>query len=204
MKKFKWNRFYTILVLLMFITVTFASFNTDLFINGKAYLRVDEAIRIIDIKLLETANEGYETFEPEYDKNAVTMDANLPKQNSSVTYQVSIKNSYPYDYDITDILEDTYTNSDVKYEIVGVEKNTILPANTTTTFTIKFTNNKTITEEDDVYETKEYTFNYTGGEQVFTVPYDGEYTLEVWGAQGEYSGGYGGYSKGTISLKKNK
>ena len=207
--KFKWNRKLSIFVLFMFITVTFASFNTNLFINGKAYVRVDEAIRIVDIHLLDTEYDGYETMDPEFNKNEITMDANLPKQNSSVTYQVSIQNTYPYDYDITDIIEELFTNEDVSYQIIGVNQNTIIPKNSTTTFTIKFTNNKTITEEEDVYETKTYTFDYTGDEQEFIVPFDGDYTLEVWGAQGgnataDDRGGYGAYSKGTIHLRKNQ
>ena len=52
-------------------------------------------------------------------------------------------------------------------------------------------------------------FDYTGSEQTYTVKLDGKYKLEVWGAQGgsynsEYYGGYGGYSVGTIELKKNQ
>ncbi len=49
-------------------------------------------------------------------------------------------------------------------------------------------------------------FDYTGAVQTFTVPYDGLYTMEVWGAQGgiaygSYEGGKGAYSKGTVELK---
>ena len=60
-------------------------------------------------------------------------------------------------------------------------------------------------------------FDYTGKEQVFTIPDTGYYQLEVWGAEGgsastrndqgyvsNYSGGYGGYSKGVIFLEKGK
>ena len=63
-----------------------------------------------------------------------------------------------------------------------------------------------------VFET-EYVFNYTGTEQVFTVPKTGTYKLETWGAQGGKSimngayqdiGGYGGYSIGFISLNKDE
>ena len=51
-------------------------------------------------------------------------------------------------------------------------------------------------------------FNYTGTEETYTVPEDGTYKLETWGSQGSsinssYIGGYGGYSTGTIKLKKN-
>ena len=48
-------------------------------------------------------------------------------------------------------------------------------------------------------------FGYTGGMQSVTIPADGIYKLEVWGAQGgEYGGvgGAGGYSKGYVILEK--
>lgn len=48
-------------------------------------------------------------------------------------------------------------------------------------------------------------FGYTGAVQSVTLP-KGTYKLECWGAQGgsynSYIGGYGGYSKGTITLTK--
>ena len=48
----------------------------------------------------------------------------------------------------------------------------------------------------------------TPGEHEFVVPYDGEYKLEVWGAQGggtsSYIGGYGGYSVGVVNLTDNQ
>ena len=54
---------------------------------------------------------------------------------------------------------------------------------------------------------KEITFDYTGGEQVYTIPYNGTYRLEVWGAQGgnisTYIGGFGGYSTGRVTLNKS-
>ena len=53
-----------------------------------------------------------------------------------------------------------------------------------------------------------YTFDYTGTEQSLTIPQDGVYRLETWGAQGGFHytssaiGGYGGYSSGNINLEK--
>ena len=44
-------------------------------------------------------------------------------------------------------------------------------------------------------------------EHTYTVPYNGTYKLETWGAAGggtsSNSGGYGGYSVGTVTLQKN-
>lgn len=59
-----------------------------------------------------------------------------------------------------------------------------------------------------------YVFDYTGKEEIFTVPCDGVYELETWGAQGgstyakssgvtTYAGAYGGYSKGEILLDES-
>ena len=53
-----------------------------------------------------------------------------------------------------------------------------------------------------------FNFDYTGGEQTFTVPVSGTYRLETWGAQGgssndKFKGGSGGYSAGLLSITKN-
>ena len=53
-----------------------------------------------------------------------------------------------------------------------------------------------------------WNYDYTGGEQTFTVPTTGTYKLEVWGAQGgsydsSLHGGYGGYSIGNTALINN-
>lgn len=53
-----------------------------------------------------------------------------------------------------------------------------------------------------------YTFDYTGKEQVWSVPVTGYYLIEAWGASGGSStnsgvtnvGGYGGYSQGVVKL----
>ena len=56
-------------------------------------------------------------------------------------------------------------------------------------------------------EQKEYTFAYTGSSQTFVAPANGDYKLQVWGAQGGYRssstyGGKGGYSVGEVYLTK--
>lgn len=55
----------------------------------------------------------------------------------------------------------------------------------------------------------EYVFDYTGTEQLFTVPKTGTYKLETWGAQGgtldsKFIGGTGGYSTGNLKLTENQ
>lgn len=75
-------------------------------------------------------------------------------------------------------------------------------------------NNKTFTLTVNVYangkvvnisQNTVYTFDYTGDEQVFTIPTTGRYKIETWGAQGgsynaSCNGGFGAYSEGVINL----
>lgn len=71
-------------------------------------------------------------------------------------------------------------------------------------------NDNEIKIDNDIPDKSEpFDFDDTGKNQIFSVPYTGEYELEVWGAQGgygksetDYPGGYGAYSFGTISLHK--
>ncbi len=49
-------------------------------------------------------------------------------------------------------------------------------------------------------------FDYTPAPQPFTAPYNGDYKLEVWGAQGESqggAGGYGAYATGEYEMTKD-
>lgn len=54
-----------------------------------------------------------------------------------------------------------------------------------------------------------FNFDYTGAEQIFTVPVSGTYRIELWGASGGNSddnitGGLGGYVSGNINISENK
>nr|MBP3258658.1 prepilin-type N-terminal cleavage/methylation domain-containing protein [Bacilli bacterium] len=56
---------------------------------------------------------------------------------------------------------------------------------------------------------KSWNFDYTGDVQDFTVPCDGTYKIEAWGAQGgnvsaTYYGGKGGYSSGHLQSQKDQ
>ena len=52
---------------------------------------------------------------------------------------------------------------------------------------------------------KVWDYDYTGGEQTFTVPTTGTYKLETWGAAGGGAqAGFGGYSTGNVTLSTNE
>ena len=76
-------------------------------------------------------------------------------------------------------------------------------------FTCKLKVNKISRTEKAYKSPTEWVFDYIGSEQTFTASVSGTYKLETWGAQGGYAqtsealGGYGGYSKGVVTLNKN-
>lgn len=75
-----------------------------------------------------------------------------------------------------------------------------------TAFYFKLNNNKMYGVGSANYNGSVMNFDYTGSVQTATLA-PGTYKLECWGAQGGtysgyYIGGYGGYSKGTITLAK--
>lgn len=74
-----------------------------------------------------------------------------------------------------------------------------------TAFYFKLNNNKMYGVGSANYNGSVMNFDYTGSVQTATLA-PGTYKLECWGAQGgsynSYIGGYGGYSKGTITLTK--
>lgn len=64
----------------------------------------------------------------------------------------------------------------------------------------------------DGYVKNVWDFDFVGESTIFKAPYAGNYKIETWGAQGgnvatsnkSFTGGYGGYSVGTVSLEKDE
>lgn len=74
---------------------------------------------------------------------------------------------------------------------------------------LNFTTIDDILDPSMLSQSYSYKDNQDDDPYIFKAPTDGVYKLEVWGAQGSYStnsgaGGYGGYSTGEISLKKDQ
>lgn len=61
--------------------------------------------------------------------------------------------------------------------------------------------NQPIVSEAVTPERPSWTFDFNGTKEEFTVLQSGNYMIETYGAQGESSGGLGGYTKGTIRLE---
>lgn len=208
--------YLAVVIAIIFTSYGYAALNTELSISGEAYVRVETDIRVTDIKILSSENKGYETYNNKYTKDTTSTFVTLPDSNSKLTYEIEITNDSNSRYYLSDILENSYSNKNIKYEIQDISVGDIIPSNTVKKIKMVFTTNtpnqNTAVVLQYVFkkvEQTEWVYAYTGGEQTFTPPYNGRYKLETWGAQGgaangHYYGGFGGYSSGQINIKSNE
>ena len=172
--------------------------------------KVDEST-ILDSKGNRTLYAKWE--EKVYDLNIVTKkDGNDTTKKLDITYgeKVTIKINEKNYYISSMDCSEGYTIEDYELviptygeQIINIRNNKV-DKEGTCTFTL----------EQGIYE-----YGYTGGEQSFVAPLNGEYKIEIWGAQGgdlnssvrsefysmlkNVTGGYGGYSTGNIILDQN-
>lgn len=138
------------------------------------------------IKGLTFNSSGGSTLEIPIENNVTEYDINIESYIASVTADVELYDSEA----IATVTGDGYIENDEF--IVFIE---VTEPNCETTY-------YTFTMHRITYSDYEKNISYVGNVQTVVIPYDHEYLLEVWGAQGGNSGGRGGYSYGTIYLKK--
>ena len=211
-----------ILIASLFMGIGYATVNSVIInISGKTTSKEVTGIYITQVNYKESTNadltnsnilSAYQT-----NLNSKIVLSN-DDQNSSITYEITIKNSNNYDFkfDKVDFVlgEDTYNNENITFELIGLNKDDILEKNGEITFKIKFKYNGSITTNNELDSMLNFNFlvipytvavyDYTGQIETLTVPHDGKYKLEVWGAQGGTAntaiGGYGSYSIGYTNL----
>lgn len=105
-----------VFILVCSISVVCSSYNQTMLINGEAYLRIDEEIRVTDIKLYDTKNEAYETYKSGYSKNSTNMYISLPKLDSTITYEITVTNKSAYLF-IISAIESSLVNDAIVYEM---------------------------------------------------------------------------------------
>ena len=220
-----------LIIAILIMAIGFAAISTTLIINGSA--KVSENTEDFSVIFTSATLDGVDVYNQVIDstKKIITFETSDLKtlnQTSVLNYEVTNNsNNYDAEVSVNCKLKD---NSEVNHTSIKneLENNaTVVKAKETLNGTLTVTLNKSATEEvkeEYVCELTfnaverdalgyegptEWTFDYTGGEQTFTVPLSGTYKLETWGAQGgsydeTYYGGYGGYSTGEIKLEKDQ
>lgn len=227
------NKIYPLLLLVatLFMGIGYATINSiTLNLSGKVSAKVQDGIYITSVIFdEENSNQVVSQEVSQVYKTMLTSNISLSNINESkLVYDITIYNSNDINYYFDSVSylktddDSTYTNQNIKYDLIGIEEGTILKAKDSITFSLVFSyddiNNITMTDlKSDLYfnfKISSYVVNeygYTKKYEKFIAPHDGLYKLEVWGSQGQSStystvlneGGYGGYSVGEIILKKN-
>ena len=220
-----------LIIAILIMSIGFAAISTTLIINGNT--KVSENAADFSVIFTKAKLDGEDVYANviSQDKKTITFetkDLKSVNDNSVLTYEIT-NNSSNYDAEVSvnckvkDEGSAKYTS--IKNEFEGNATKVLAKESINGKLTINL--EKIATEEireeyvcaltfnalerDTLGETysgpTEWTFNYTGSEQTFTVPISGTYQLEAWGAQGGHSqwsyGGNGGYSSGSIYLNKN-
>ena len=136
---------------IVFSSIIYASYNTNLYISGDAYLRKSgEMVRITNVSYIESSGEAIELYVPKYSKNTTSLFAELPA-GTYIKYSINISNKTNKDYIISSINEISH-NTNLTYEYSLKVEEDIIDAPTggaseaTESFTITITNNGSSTQ----------------------------------------------------------
>jgi len=224
--KQKWYKqnvivFFVSFIVLLSMTVAYAALMQALDVDGDIIIRAERDIRVTNI----TSNPidcGYDQYNSRFMEDRVIVNLILPALNCTISYTVEVKNFSDKVMELVDIVQDNYSNPNIIYNITGYYIGDVLEIDESLTFTITFRYNPALTTlpadtvlgatirfiwREHIPETSIH-FAYKSECEVFIVPKDGTYLLEVWGAQGGNGsiatnpvlGGRGGYSAGQIRL----
>jgi len=125
---------------MLFTSYGYAALNTKLSISGEAYIRVEEDIRVTNLKLSSISNGGYETYNSKFSKDTISMFVTLPS-NSSATYEVEITNSSSKDYFLKNVI-----SNNSNYEIIDSKIYDLFAANNTKLIHVKINNKEATTK----------------------------------------------------------
>lgn len=201
---------FLIFILIFLITIGYAAVTTILDIKGNINVAENIEDFKIEITNLKINNSDSKTLISK-DKQSFTFTGS---GSDSLEYTVT---NYSYQYDANIIL------TCVPSENITVEQINNLPAQSKNSKVITSISTSEVTCTINVekisrtdyaedmcasLEGTEWAFDYTGTEQEFIAPCDGDYKVELWGAQGGgkgiFVGGFGAYTKGNIVLDESK
>ena len=198
-----------IIIVVLGLSIGYSAYNQELMISGEGIVRVEAPIRIIDIQLVETTNGGKEVYNSEYSKDTTIIFTNFSNINSTLTYEITVKNSSNDLYVLKDI---TSNFSDISFQITNMEVGDLIQDNSVIQFNIIVSSNTLLQDlllelkyDFEKLESTTFVYDYSGSIEEFEVPVNGTYKIELWGASGgsnfeEYPGGNGAYTTGVIEL----
>ncbi len=146
------------MISIMFMTIGYAAYNSELSISGDAAVVTKGDIEITDISINAVTEGSYEVYNNEHTKNTVSFYVNLVDKNSYAIFDVEITNKHDTNcYTIKDVLTNIYSNNNVSYEIIDATSLSIDPGDVVVV-QIKFYYNNNITSDTIINSEFEFIF----------------------------------------------
>ena len=146
-KKYFKERYKIILLIIVLCTVTVvsAAYDEEMTITGNGIIRVDEDIRITNVKLIDKTGESYEQYNSRYSKDKTSMFVVLPS-NTTITYEVEITNKDINNYYLKQIKLENNLDEGISYEILNYNSEYLIDKNTTLKLQVQIRNNSNDTK----------------------------------------------------------
>ena len=149
MKKMKYVLLISIFLAIIIMSIGYASFATNLSIQGTSQITGQWDIRITDVTVQE-ASPGSDPGAPTFTNTSVSFDAKLAKPGDSIAYLVTIQNNGSIDAELGGIvfIEEIEGSDAISYTLTKPDDE--LKSGQTTTFTITVTYKLSTTEMPEV------------------------------------------------------
>ena len=162
MKRINKLMFIFAIISVLFITVSYSAFNTNLYVSGSGVLRAQVDIRVVGIRNTGYHGNAIENYNPNYNVDITNMSVDLPSSSDYVTYKVTIKNYGNEVYlpqidiqsEISSNVQVTISDTTTTYNLPNNNMNYKLNTNEEKEYTIKISNKPNTTNEDIVVSLK--------------------------------------------------
>lgn len=140
-----------LLAVVVVMAVGYAAFAQQLNITGTAEITSTWDVHIEEISVASELNQGKNiSATVASDKLSVNFQAELVIPSSSVTYNVTVKNSGTIDAKLDSLLFDNSQNEAIKYSYSGIALNDVIESGGTQTFTVTVTFDENYTKDPEV------------------------------------------------------
>lgn len=140
-----------LLAVVVVMAVGYAAFAQQLNITGTAEITSTWDVHIEEISVASELNQGKNiSATVASDKLSVNFQAELVIPSSSVTYNVTVKNSGTIDAKLDSLLFDNSQNEAIKYSYSGIALNDVIESGETQTFTVTVTFDENYTKDPEV------------------------------------------------------
>ncbi len=110
-----------IITSIFFISIGYSALNTNVTISGEAVVETLYDIKITNITISSSENDGYLTYNPIFTDNTTNTSVTLPNENSTIKLIIEVTNNTNNYYHLDKIEELLNSNPAINYEIKDKE-----------------------------------------------------------------------------------